>query len=213
MTLALHYHPLSSCCWKVLIALYENDTLFEGKILDLGNSEEAANFKRLWPMAKMPVLVDSGRVIPETSIIIEYLEQNHPGEAPMLPADPDLRLQTRLRDRCYDLYVMQPMQKIVGDRLRPEEKKDSFGVDEARRTLRAAYAMIEATMAPEPWAGGERFGMADCAAAPALFYADKVEPLGDAHRGLATYLERMKERPSFARVLEEAEPYFSLFPG
>ncbi len=213
MSLTLHYHPLASFCWKVLAALYENDTPFAPQLVDLGDETSRAAFLALWPMGKMPVLRDEarGRTIPETSIIIEYLQQHYPGPTRLLPDDPDLALLVRLSDRFFDLYVQAPMQKIVGDRLRPEGRKDPQGVAEARRQLETAYGMIERDGADRTWAMGEAFTMADCAAAPALFYADKVAPLGE-HQHTARYLARLKERSCIARVLEEAEPYFSMFP-
>ena len=215
MALQLHFHPLASFCQKVLIALYENGTPFEPHLVDLGGAASSAAFKALWPIGKMPVLVDTGRsaVVPESSIIIEYLAQHYPGQVELVPADPDLARDTRLGDRFYDHYVHQPMQKIVVDKLRPEGKGDPFGVEEARRTIRTAYAMIERDMADKPWAMGDAFGMADCAAAPSLFYALKVEPAGEGQRNLAAYFARLMARPSFARVVEEAKPYLANFPG
>ncbi len=168
----------------------------------------------------MPVLRDEARdrLVPESSIIIEYLARHYPGKIKLLPADPDLALQTRLRDRFFDLYVAEPMQKIVTDRLRPPGQEDPHGVASARALLRTACDMIEQAMAlgqdgaSKTWAMGDAFSMADCAAAPALFYADWVAPLGATHPRTAAYLERLKQRPSFARVVEEAEPYRPLFP-
>lgn len=215
MALQLHFHPLASFCQKVLIALYENGTPFEPHLVDLGDAASSAAFKALWPIGKMPVLVDEarGRVVPESSIIIEYLAQHYPGQVELVPADPDLARDTRLGDRFYDHYIHQPMQKIVVDKLRPEGKGDPFGVEEARRTIRTAYAMIERDMAEKPWAMGDAFGMADCAAAPSLFYALKVEPAEKGQRNLARYFARLMARPSFVRVVEEAKPYFASFPG
>ena len=215
MALKLYFHPLASFCQKALVALYENDTPFEGVLVDLGDPTSSAAFRRVWPIARMPVLRDDarGRTVPESSIIIEYLAQFYPGRTRLVPADPELALQTRLQDRFYDLYVQEPMQKIVGDRLRPMDAKDPLGVEQARALLRTAYDLIERDMAVRSWAMGEAFGMADCAAAPALFYANLVEPLGDAHEHAARYLRRLQERPSFARTIEEAQPYFGLFPG
>ena len=215
MSLTLHYHPLASFCWKVLIALYENGTPFKPHIVDLGDPSASAAFKRLWPMGKMPVLQDHarGRTIPETSIIIEYLDEHYPGGARLVPSDPDLALRTRLSDRFYDLYVSEPMQKIVGDKLRPPGRGDPQGVDVARETLQTAYGMIERDMATRLWAVGDAFTMADCAAAPALFYANQLMPFGDSHPNVARYFDRLVERPSFARVIEEARPYFAMFPG
>lgn len=214
MPLTLYFHPLSSFCMKALIALYENDTPFAPQLVDLADATSSAQFRRLWPIARMPVLRDDARdrTIPESSIVIEYLAQHYPGPTRLVPADPNLALQTRLRDRFYDLYVQEPMQKIVGDRLRPAGSKDPFGVEQARTLLRTAYDLIERDMASSTWAIGEAFGMADCAAAPALFYANRVLPFEDSHAHAARYLGRLRERPSFARVIEEAQPYFALFP-
>jgi glutathione S-transferase len=214
MSLTLYFHPLASFCQKVLIALYENDTPFTPHLVDLGDEAASAAFKRLWPIGRMPVLRDEARdrTIPESSIIIEYLAQHYPGRTPLLPDDPDLARQTRLRDRFHDLYVQEPMQKVVTDRLRPAGANDPFGVEQAKALLRTAYGMIDQEMATRTWAMGDVFGMADCAAAPALFYANLVVPFGDAHRNVARYLDRLMQRPSFARVVEEARPYFALFP-
>jgi glutathione S-transferase len=214
MSLTLYFHPLASFCMKALIALYENDTPFAQHLVDLADATSSAQFRRLWPIARMPVLRDDARdrTVPESSIIIEYLAQHYPGRTLLVPADPDLARQTRLRDRFYDLYVPEPMQKIVGDRLRPAGSKDPFGVEQARTLLRTAYDLIERDMASSTWAMGEAFGMADCAAAPALFYANRVLPFEDSHPHAARYLGRLRERPSFARVIEEAQPYFAFFP-
>jgi len=153
------------------------------------------------------------RTIPESSIIIEYLHSRYPGRTKLLPDDDDGALQVRLWDRFYDQHVMEPMQAIVADRLRPDGRKDPFGVEKAKARLQTAYAVIEREMATRTWAAGEAFSMADCAAAPALFYADRVMPFGDAQAKVARYFARLRERPSYARALAEAEPYFHLFPG
>ena len=214
MSLTLHFHPLSSFCWKALIALYENDTPFTPHLVNLGDAAERAALLELWPIGKFPVLRDEGRdtTVPELSIIIEYLDRNYPGRTRFIPEEPNLAWQTRLRDRFYDLYLHLPMQKIMGDRLRAAGNKDSHGVGEARAQLRTSYAMIEAQMADGGWAMGEAFGLADCAALPPLFYGNMVEPFGGAHRNVAAYFERLKTRPSVARVLKEAEPYFGMVP-
>ena len=215
MSLTLHMHPLSSYCWKVLIALYENETPFEARVLDLSDPAVVAAFKALWPTTKMPLLRDdaAGRTVPETSIIIEYLQAAYPGPMRFIPEDPDAALRTRLMDRLFDLYVMTPMQAIVGDRIRPAGvAKDPYGVAQARERLAMAYEMLEAELAGRTWAAGEDFSLADCAAAPALFYADKVAPLGETYPNVSAYLDRLLSRPSFARVLQEAEPYFKMFP-
>jgi glutathione S-transferase len=213
MTLALHYHPLSSYCWKVLIPLYEKGVEFEPVMIDFGSPDSVEAFRSVWPMGKMPVLVEGGLAIPESSIIVEYIDQKTEEGPKLIPADPAAALQVRLRDRFYDLFVHLPMQKIVGDRLRPEGSKDPHGVEEARQTLHKAYELIEGCFAPAPWAAGESFTLADCSASPALFYADKVEPFGEGRPSLTDFLDRLKARPAFARVLEEAEPFFQYFPA
>jgi glutathione S-transferase len=214
MSLTLHFHPLASYCHKVLIALYENDTPFTPNSVDLSSEIERAALLKLWPIGKFPVLRDDARnqTIPESTVIIEYLDRHYPGRTRFMPAEVDRAWQARLRDRFYDLYVHEPMQKIVGDRLRPDGKKDPHGVEEARARLRTSYRMIDREMAARSWASGEAFSLADCAAAPALFYANEVMPFGESHANVAAYFARLKARPSYARVLKEAEPYFAMFP-
>ncbi len=214
MSLTLHYHPLASFCWKVLIALYENDVPFTPNLVDLGNPAERAALKKLWPIGKFPVLEDRarGQSVPESSIIIDYLDRHYPGRARLIADEPELALQTRLRDRFYDLYVHLPMQKVMDDRLRPADSKDPHGVEEARARLSASYGMIEQQMSSGGWAMGEPFSLADCAAAPPLFYGNMAVPFGAEHRNLAAYFKRLKARPSVARVMEEAKPYFNMVP-
>jgi glutathione S-transferase len=215
MSLTLYCHPLASFCWKVLLALYESETPFRAQQIDLADPEERAALASLWPVAKFPVLRDTTRdqVVPESTIIIEYLALHYPGKVELLPKDPESARQTRLRDRFYDLYVHEPMQKIVGDRLRPADRRDPHGVEQAHAALELSYSMLEADKATSEWATGSAFTLADCAAAPALYYANKVHPFGDRHPSVAGYLERLLARPSLARVLAEAEPYFVHFPG
>lgn len=214
MSLTFYFHPLSSYCQKALIALYETGVAFEPLVVDLGNEASRAGLLKIWPMGKFPVLHDSSRdrTVPESSIIIEYLAQHYPGGTELVPTDPDLARQTRMRDRFYDQYVMTPMQKVVTDRLRPDGQHDSYGVDQARGALQTAYGMIEQDMATRTWAMGEAFTMADCAAAPALFYANLVAPLAEAHPKTAAYLDRLVQRPSYARAVCEAEPFMQYFP-
>jgi glutathione S-transferase len=214
MSLTLHFHPLASYCHKALIALYENDTPFTPNLVDLGSESERAALLKLWPIGKFPVLSDDARnqTVPESTVIIEYLDRYYPGRTQFVPADLERAWQTRLRDRFYDLYVHEPMQKIVGDRLRPPGKKDPHGVEEARARLCISYGMIDRAMATQSWAMGEAFTLADCAAAPALFYANEVMPFGESHENVAAYFGRLKARPCYARVLSEAEPYFAMFP-
>ena len=212
MSLKLYFHPLSSFCHKVLIALYETGTPFEPRLVNL--LSEIDEYKKIWPNGKIPVLRDEAkdRTIPETSIIIEYLAQYFPGKTQLFPTDRDLCRQMRLRDRFYDLYVNVPMQKVVTDKLRPEGKNDPFGVEEARTLLQTSLSMVDQDMASNRWAIGDAFTMANCAAAPALFYANVVMPFQESHKHAAAYLGRLMERPSFARVLKEAQPYFAMMP-
>lgn len=214
MALTLYYHPLASFCWKSLIALYENDTPFTPRSVDLSQAEERAMLQKLWPVGKFPVLVDDGRnrTVPESSIIIEYLAQHYPGKSTLVPADLDMARQTRLQDRYYDNYLHHPMQRVVADRLRPKDKKDPYGVEQYHAEITSAYQVIEQEMAKKTWAMGDTFSMGDCAAAPALYWANEVQPIGSTYPKVATYLQRLKDRPSFARTLKEAEPFFSWFP-
>ena len=214
MGLRLYSHPFASFCQKVLIALYENATPFEAVLIDLGDTADRAELMRVWRIAKFPVLLDDARdrSVPESSIIIEYLSQYYPGPVELVPRDPELARETRLLDRFYDLYVSEPMQKIVGNRLRPAGQGDAFGVAQARALLDTAYGMIEEHLADKTWATGDSFSLADCSAAPALLYANVVHPMGEAFPRAAAYLKRLRERPSFARVLREAEPFWAIFP-
>lgn len=214
MALTLYLHPLASFCHKVMIALYESGTPFEAKIVDLMDSREHARYLEVWPAGKIPVLHDGARdrTVPETSIIIEYLDRLYPGKEPLIPRDEEQALEARLWDRFFDLYVQVPMQKIVTDTLRAAGENDSRGVADARAALKTAYDMAERQVAGKSFAIGERFSIADCAAAPALFYAGIVEPFETTHPGLSSYFERLVKRPSFARVLTEARPYFDMFP-
>jgi glutathione S-transferase len=214
MALVLYYQPLASYCWKILIALYESGVEFEREIVDLQNPEKRAEFLKLTPLGKMPVLVDedAGRGFPEATINIEYLAMTFPEAAKLIPQDRDLALRVRLSDRFYDNYVHAPMQKIAGDRLRPADRRDPHGVEMARADLEHALTLVDRDMKDGGWATGLAFTMADCSAAPALYHADTVAPFAGRHPGAARYLDRLKERPSFARVLKEAEPYLSNFP-
>ena len=215
MTLKLYFHPLSSFCMKVLTALYENDTPFEPHIVDLMDPASNAAFKKLWPIGRFPVLRDEAqdRTVPESTVIIEYLASRFPSRTVLLPAEPALLREVRLRDRFFDLYLNVPMQKIVTDKLRPAGKNDPHGVEDARTLLATALRLTDEHMATRAWAAGDTFTMADCAAAPPLFYADKVMPFGETYKNVAAYLDRLMERASFSRVVKEAQPYFKLFPG
>lgn len=214
MTLILHMHPLSSYCMKVLIAFYENGVPHEKAEVNFGDPASAAAFRALAPMSHMPVLEDKarGEVLPESSVIIEYLGQHYAGPVHLIPHDREEALTARLWDRFSDNFVMTPMQKIVTDNLRPDDGHDPFGVNSARETLRRAYGVLEARVADKTWAAGDDFTIADCALAPALWFANKVEPLGD-YKALSAYLKRLVARHSFARAIEEGAPFMKFFPA
>lgn len=210
MTLKLYAHPFSSYCQKVLMALYENDTSFEYRML--GSEETDAELKSLWPIKRFPVLVDNGRAIPEATVIIEHLQLYHPGTVRLIPDDATKALDMRMMDRFFDNYIMTPMQKIVADRIRQESDRDPYGVTEARTMLDRAYAWLDKTLTGREWAAGDSFSAADCAAAPSLFYADWAHAIGEEFTRVRAYRERLLARPSFARAVDEARPYRHFFP-
>lgn len=215
MSLTLHYHPLSSFCWKALIGLYETATPFTPLLVDLGDADARTAFAKVWPLAKFPVLQDDarGEVVPESTVILDYLDQHYPGPVRFTPKDGDDAWRVRFWDRVMDNYVHLQMQRIVGDILRPEGQKDAFGVAAARAQIVQAYDLLETRLAGRTWLASDNFSLADCSACPALYYADRLEPIGAGRPHTTAYLERLKARPSFARVLVEAEPYFKFFPG
>jgi glutathione S-transferase len=210
MSVTLYYHPLASYCHKVLIALYEQGTPFNKRLINLGDPADRAELEAIWPLVKFPVIRDHARNrdLAESSTIIEYLDHFHAGPQPLVPRDWDAALEARLWDRFFDNHVQGPMQAIVADRL--------SGVNSAmareRAALHTAYRMIEQRMASRQWMAGEAFSMADCAAAPALFYAATLEPFPAPMQHLAAYFERLIARPSVQRVLDEARPFFKFYP-
>jgi len=212
MPLQLYGHPFSSYCQKVLIALYENAIPFGLQMLAPDHPEATREFERLWPLKRMPILVDGGRTVVEATIIVEHLDLHHPGPVRLVSADRKVALDVRMMDRFFDNYVMTPMQKIVGDRLRPADERDPRGVADARALLETAYRWLDATLAERVWAASGAFSLADCAAAPALFYADWAHPIDEALRRVRAYRARLLARPSFARAVDEARPYRKFFP-
>jgi glutathione S-transferase len=205
----LYAHPFSSYCQKALIALYENDTPFEYRSLE----EESANAEltALWPVKRFPVLVDGDRTLLEATVIVEHLDAVHPGVTKLIPADPQQAVIARMMDRLFDNYVMTPTQKIVFDVIRDPAQRDDKGVADAHALLDQAYAWLDRKLAGQDWAAGD-FGLADCAAAPSLFFADWVHPIPDALTNLRAYRARLLARPSFARAVDEARPYRPYFP-
>jgi glutathione S-transferase len=212
MTIELYAHPFSSYCQKVLIALYENATPFELRMLGPGDTPEMAELAARWPLKRFPIIVDDGRTVMETSIIIEHLALYHPGPVRLVPDDPRAALDVRLMDRFFDNYISTPQGQIVFDSLRAEADRDKLGVAQARAMLDTTYGWLDQTMAGRQWAAGGAFSLADCAAAPALFYADWTHPIGAAFKNVHAYRRRLLERPSFARAVDEARPYRKLFP-
>ena len=210
MTPEFFAHPFSSYCQKALIAFYENDVPFTYRMLEEPGAGEA--FAALWPMKRFPILREGERVVLEASVIIEYLQVRHPGAVKLIPEDPDLALEARMLDRVFDNYVMTPQGKFVYDSLRPADQRDPLGVEEARAMLDTSYAWLNARMQDRTWAAGETFTLADCAAAPSLFYADWTYPIPDACAALKAYRQRLLERPSLARAVNEARPFRHYFP-
>jgi glutathione S-transferase len=214
MTLTLYYHPFSSFCQKVLVALYEREIAFEGVVVDFSDAEQKAAFERLWPMGKFPLLRDEARgvTLPESSLIVEYLDRACPGPPPLVPADPDSALKARLWDRFFDHYVEVPLQKAVGDAFRPEGAHDPHGVQDAKAVLTRAYDLLEDSLpSDDGWIAGEAFTLADCGAAPALFYAGMVQTFAGRPR-LQAYYARLRQRPSFARAVDKARKFRPFFP-
>jgi glutathione S-transferase len=208
----LYAHPFSSYCQKVLIALYENDLAFEWRLLAFDDEKVQAEHAALWPLKRMPVLVDDGRTVVEASIIIEYLGLRHPGPVRLIPQAPEVALDVRMMDRFFDNYVMTPMQKIVFDCIRQPAERDPAGVADARQLLDTSYRWLEGRIADAQWATSSGFSLADCAAAPSLFYADWVHPIAAQFANVRRYRERLLARPSFKRAVDEARPYRQLFP-
>lgn len=208
----LYAHPLASYCWKVLIALYEYAIPFEFKLVDLADPVQREELEALWPLVKFPLLRDGDLVIPESTIILEHLAEHH-GARALLPANADAARPVRLWDRIFDNYVQEPMQRIIADALRPADSRDPFGVAQEYKKLASTYAYLDRVLAagPRPWGTGDALTLADCSAFPALFYADVLEPIAP-YPHAAAYLERLRARPSVARVLDEARPHFKLVP-
>jgi glutathione S-transferase len=210
MSLTLYAHPFAAYCWKVLIALYENATPFAYRVVE----DEAgwAELQALWPLRKFPVLTDGTRTVIESTIIVEYLTRQYPGPVPMIPDDVHAALAVRTMDRVFDNYVMAPMQALVAAHMRTEGERDGHGMADARKTLDVAYGWLEQQLKQETWLCGGVFSLAECAAAPALFYADWVQPIGAHFPRLVAYRRRVLARPAVARVVDEARPYRKFFP-
>jgi len=212
MSLVLYGHPFSSYTQKVLIALYENDSPFEFRSLGPDTPQHAAEWLKRWPLRKFPLLVDGERNVVETSIIIEYLQLAHPGPVRLLPDDPLSALDVRFMDRFFDLHVMSMVQHAVNGALTGDPARRADALATALAKLELAYGWLDGCLAGRTWAAGATFSLADCAAAPALFYADWTHPIADRYPVLRAYRARLLARPSFARAVDEARPYRPLFP-
>ena len=211
MSLEFFGHPFSSYTQKVLIALWANETPFEYRMLERDYPENFAELKRHSPFGMFPLLIDDGRPVFESTTIIEHLDAHHPGANRWIPDGEDGRL-VRFLDRFFDLYVMGNMQKAGNDILRPEDSRDSYGVKKARADLHTAYDWLEQNLGNGPSAAGDRFTLADCAAAPSLFYADWLEEIGPDRPKLAAYRARLLAHPVVARAVDEGRPYRHYFP-
>ena len=212
MNPSLFAHPFASYCQKVLIALYENGTDFIYRKIGPEDPDAMSELAELWPLKKFPVLIDEGQAYVESSVIIEHLAIRHPGAVQLIPKDPQNALEVRMMDRIFDNYVMTPMQRIVADFIRATSDRDPLGVKEARSTLDSVYSWLDGVMAKRNWASGGDFSLADCAAAPSLFYSDWVHEIPDGLPHLRAYRRRLLARPSVARAIDEARPYRQFFP-
>jgi glutathione S-transferase len=208
----LYGHPFAAFVWKPLIALYERNVPFHFRIVDPGHPLHGERLADLSPTGQFPALVDGTRTVTGSDAVIDYLDLNHGMAMPMIPADRREAFAARELAAVFDDYVAAPMQRIVGDVLRPEAERDPRGVAEARDSLERTYTWLERRLAGRIWATGPRFGLADCAAAPALFYADWVHPIPEDHAVLRGYRARLLARPSIARVVDEARPFRPFFP-
>ena len=212
MTPALYGHPFASFVWKPLIALYERDVAFEFRMVDPDHPENQARISDLSPTGQFPALIDGDREITQSNAVIEYLDLFHGRGAPMVPDDPRDALEARMIADVFDDYVHAQTQRIVGNALRDEAERDSRGVADAHALMDRCYAWLEPRLQAKEWAACDRFTIADCAAAPALFYGDWVHPIAERHAALAAYRARLLSRPSVARVVDEARPYRRFFP-
>ncbi len=212
MALQLYYHPFSSYCHKALIALYENAIPFEGRVIEGPGSPAYEELATLWPIKRFPMLIDGDQQVMESTCIVEYLQVHYPGPVRLIPDDAQAALEVRWLDRFFDNYISTPVQKIVFNAIRPEEVRDPYGVEEAHAMLDRSYGWLEKHLAGRTWVADKSCSLADCGAAPFLFYSDWVHPIGADHPNIRAYRNRLMQWPSFARCVEEARPYRHFFP-
>ena len=205
-------HPFSSYTWKALIAFWEKDIAFDFRALGPDHPENGEEFAHLWPIGKFPLLLDGGRQVMEATSIIDYLEVAFPQATRLIPEDPLSAQHVRMLDRIFDNYVMEPTQRVVANAMLPERRQDPENVAAAEAALDRIYDWLDAHLAKREWAAFDDFSLADCAAAPSLFYADWVLPIGDTRPHLSAYRGRLLARPTIARAVEGARPYRHLFP-
>lgn len=210
MTLQIFGHPFSSYTWKVLIALRMNNIPHEFRMIDPDHPDNGVELRRHWPFGQFPLLLDEGTPVVESTCIIEHIDTHHPGEHRWIP-DGEPGRRARFLDRAFDLRVMAPVQAAVFDAIRPESERNPADRRLAGERLNLAYDWLESYLGEGPWAIGEQFTLADCAAAPSLFYADWVEPIGDRPK-LAAYRARLLAQPVVATTVDEGRPYRSYFP-
>jgi len=209
MTLNLYLHPLSSYVQKAKTAFYEKGIEFEPKMLD-GSDPVAREFGALWPVGRFPVLDDDGTLVFEATSIIDYLDARFPDTRRLVPEDPMMAVEVRMWDRFFDNYVSYPQQRMVYTAIGREPDDGQDGT-RWKAMFDTAYALLDKRMADRAWVAGD-FSLADCAAAPALLYADWTYPIPARFEALCTYRARLLARPSYARALDEARPYRHMFP-
>ncbi|HET7843100.1 MAG TPA: glutathione S-transferase family protein [Xanthomonadales bacterium] len=210
--LEVYGHPFAAFYWKVLIALYERNVPFAFRMVDGEHPQHAETVRRLAPTGQFPVLVDGARTVVESAAIIEYLDLHHGDAPPMVPRDARAAIEARQMDGIFDDYVMAPLSRMVFNVLREPERRDAHLDAEMQAALDKAYAWLDRWMTGRTWAANDAFGIADCAAAPALFYAHWGHPIPASHAALRAYRARLLARPAIARVVAEARPYRDFFP-
>jgi glutathione S-transferase len=208
--LILYGHPFSSYTWKALIALYANNTPFEVRAVDAEFPQHVAAVQAASPLGKFPLLVDGDAQIFEATAIVEYLHVHHPGPEMLIPADPAAAVMVRMLDRVFDMYVMTPMQVVVGEHLRNPDAPDAARIAEAKAQLRKSYAWLEGWLDYYP--PSDHITLIECAAAPSLFYADWIEQIGDAHPRLNTWRAHLLKLPAVAQCIDDARPFRDNFP-
>lgn len=207
----LYYHPISTYSQKVLIAFYEKGLAFEPQIVQLMDPDAGKKYRNVYPMGKIPCLVlDDGHLIPESSIIIDYIDRL--AKPTLLNNDPTKARKIRFKDRMFDLYLNDNVVTLLFQNMKPENERDKEKIERARFQIKNMYESMDKDFADQPFANGAEFTMSDCAAAPALFYAQQNAPF-DQYRNICTYWDRLSSRPSVRRTQEEAAPAIAAFMG